>query len=207
MSTYDETSLRRHQTAAIPSRAEHSRSDRTVQGPQRPPHSNTPPLPTYAPERADSLPAPPVAESQPYHPHTSSRVIINVGGKKFETTRGTLSKRPNTYLGKLFPISRHLPTNNRHDSDTASISSTSDIPPNGEHIFIDRNPDLFSVILELYRTNILVIPAITPRIVLDRELKFYGIAPVDPQNPTDITPTDGGPPITIEYADAYNSNP
>lgn len=35
------------------------------------------------------------------------RIIINVGGTRFETTRGTLANRPGSWLGKLvLPVPR-----------------------------------------------------------------------------------------------------
>ncbi|KAJ3044479.1 hypothetical protein HDV00_001906 [Rhizophlyctis rosea] len=185
------------------------RRDRSIRGPS-PRRPSGPPL--YAPQRTESLPVIgglANGQNDSYHPQTSARVIINVGGTRFETTRGTLAKRPYSYLGKLFGLLPHRrPSDSDSDSDMVSSLSLHDAehPPNGEHIFIDRNPTYFAPILDLYRTGVLVIPANTPRSVMDRELAFYHIGPISlqPTSNNDTVPTDGGSPITLEFAESWH---
>ena len=47
--------------------------------------------------------------------------------------------------------------------------------PSGEY-FIDRNPDLFAIILEYYRNKTLIVPKATPLEALYKELNHFGIA-------------------------------
>eukprot|EP01006_Ploeotia_vitrea_P051892 TRINITY_DN67613_c9_g9_i1.p1 TRINITY_DN67613_c9_g9~~TRINITY_DN67613_c9_g9_i1.p1 ORF type:complete len:266 (+),score=35.67 TRINITY_DN67613_c9_g9_i1:37-834(+) len=62
------------------------------------------------------------------------RVILNVGGVKFETTRGLLTKHKDTFFFNLF----------RND--------TWQPDKNGEY-FIDRSPEFMDFILDWYRTG------------------------------------------------------
>nr|GEY90071.1 BTB/POZ domain-containing protein At3g09030 [Tanacetum cinerariifolium] len=83
----------------------------------------------------------------------SERIKLNVGGKLFETTLSTLqSGGPDSLLSAL------------------SVSSSNEQP-----IFIDRDPEIFSPLLSLLRTNRL--PKTHPFSVteLTQEAEFYGI--------------------------------
>lgn len=82
------------------------------------------------------------------------RIAINVGGKKYETTRTTLDLFPNSFVGML---------SRRH--------------PTAPELFIDRDGKLFRWILYWYQTRILVDhnTAGVPLEVWDAELQFYGI--------------------------------
>jgi len=104
----------------------------------------------------------------------NSRVILNVGGRKFETYRETLTQCPDTLLGMLFSLS----------SDTQKGSSASARealpyrlpPPDTEGAyFFDRNPRHFEVILEWYRTGIITVPPSLPFEVLHDELRYWGV--------------------------------
>ncbi|KAK4834053.1 hypothetical protein QYF36_015990 [Acer negundo] len=88
-------------------------------------------------------------------PHNSDRVRLNVGGKLFETTLSTIqSGGPDSLLYAL------------------SNCPTHDVDP----IFIDRDPDIFSVFLSLLRSNRL--PSTARRFSkqeLADEALYYGI--------------------------------
>ncbi|GJV37174.1 BTB/POZ domain-containing protein [Tanacetum coccineum] len=86
------------------------------------------------------------------------RVRFNVGGKIFETTGTTLAiAGRESYFGAMFDENWDLQMN---------IS--------GEH-FIDRNPECFSIILDLLRTGELCIPPNVPEKLVYREAMFYGL--------------------------------
>lgn len=87
------------------------------------------------------------------------RIRLNVGGKIFETTATTLAiAGRNSLFGPMFDENWNLQPN----------STTT------EH-FIDRNPDCFSVLLDLLRTGELYIPPNIPEKLLYREALFYGL--------------------------------
>ncbi|KAK1434660.1 hypothetical protein QVD17_00409 [Tagetes erecta] len=88
----------------------------------------------------------------------NDRVRFNVGGKIFETTTTTLAiAGRDSYFGPMFNENWDLLTN-----------------PSGEH-FIDRNPDCFSIILDLLRTGKLYIPPNVPEKLFYEEAQFYGL--------------------------------
>jgi hypothetical protein len=80
------------------------------------------------------------------------RLIINVGGTKFETTLSTIESKSETMISMLL----------RHHVD-------------GKELFIDRSPRTFEWILHWYRTGILVdhTTVNVPSEVWDAELEFY----------------------------------
>eukprot|EP01116_Phalansterium_solitarium_P013532 TRINITY_DN30918_c0_g1_i1.p1 TRINITY_DN30918_c0_g1~~TRINITY_DN30918_c0_g1_i1.p1 ORF type:complete len:248 (-),score=28.36 TRINITY_DN30918_c0_g1_i1:243-986(-) len=89
----------------------------------------------------------------------NERVVLNVGGNRFEVTTATLVRYPQTLLGEMFlPQNSHL---RRPDK-------------RGEYFF-DRNPRLFEFILDFYRTGKLIPPKDVPADKVRDELKFYGI--------------------------------
>jgi len=94
--------------------------------------------------------------------YLSERVVLNVGGSKFEVTRKTLVKYPNTKLGKLF------------SKENIHLQKTD---KNGE-FFFDRNPRIFEVILDFYRTGDLCYNDI-PHTKVQEELKFWEIRTAD----------------------------
>jgi len=84
------------------------------------------------------------------------RVILNVGGKKFETLIDTLRKYPETMLGAMF---------------SCGFAVSDD---HGEYFF-DRDPHIFPVILNFYRHGKILIPSnLNPELVKE-ELDFFGI--------------------------------
>lgn len=82
----------------------------------------------------------------------SGRLIINVGGTRFETTLATIASKPDTMVEML--LKHHV---------------------SGEELFIDRNPRLFEWVLYWYRTGVLVDHTTVgvPQEVWDLELDFY----------------------------------
>ncbi|WMV36343.1 hypothetical protein MTR67_029728 [Solanum verrucosum] len=87
------------------------------------------------------------------------RVKFNVGGRIFETTATTLANAGrNSLFGAMFDDEWNL------NSDATII----------EH-FIDRNPNCFSVLLDLLRTGELYLPQNLPEKLLYREALFYGL--------------------------------
>ncbi|KAK1287561.1 BTB/POZ domain-containing protein [Acorus calamus] len=88
------------------------------------------------------------------------RVRFNVGGKLFETTATTLANAGrDSMLGALL------------DDNWDPVRS----PAGDDHHFIDRNPDCFSVLLDLLRTGELHVSPTIPERLLYREAAFYGL--------------------------------
>lgn len=89
----------------------------------------------------------------------SERVVLNVGGKKFETYASTLLKFPESLLGIMF----HERNEHLRKPDA-----------NGEYFF-DRSPILFESVLNFYRTGKLIrIPGVV-REMMEEELEFWQI--------------------------------
>lgn len=86
-------------------------------------------------------------------------VKINIGGVIFETLKETLSRFPDTRLGRL----------NITDPNYNELK---------EHFFFDRNPYYFQAILDLYRFGSLHLPDALCGATLKDELEFWEI-PVD----------------------------
>lgn len=89
------------------------------------------------------------------------KVILNIGGARFETCRLTLKKDPDSLLSKLF-------------------SRQSPIIAQGNSIFIDRDPAHFKVILNYLRYDFEVDPSSLPRerrhlLELKRECEYYRV--------------------------------
>ena len=71
----------------------------------------------------------------------------------------------------------------REDEESPKTSSTSSTTytaseiakkgPSGEY-FIDRNPDLFAIILEYYRNKAIIVPKATSIAALYKELDYFG---------------------------------
>ena len=90
-----------------------------------------------------------------------NKVILNIGGARFETSILTLQKDPKSLLAKLF---------------------TSDLPiiPQGNSVFIDRDPSHFKVILNYLRCDLDLNPATLPKerrhlIELKKECDYYRV--------------------------------
>ncbi|CAG8628966.1 1646_t:CDS:2 [Ambispora leptoticha] len=65
------------------------------------------------------------------------RIVLNVGGIMYETYRSTLTRYPDSFLGRMF-----------HERNRDMLH-----PTNGNEHFIDRNGLAFRFILEYYRTG------------------------------------------------------
>ncbi|RIA99060.1 hypothetical protein C1645_800782 [Glomus cerebriforme] len=68
------------------------------------------------------------------------RIVLNVGGIKYETYRSTLTAHPKTFLGTMF-----------HPRNQTMLH-----PVNGNEYFFDRNGHAFYYIMEYYRTGSIV---------------------------------------------------
>jgi len=107
------------------------------------------------------------------------RVILNVGGQIFHTTKSTLRADPRSMLAKMF------------EENQALASSVRD--ENGAW-FIDRDPIYFRVILNFLRspTQLVIDPNVNPNGVLE-EAHFFQVHPLIAQltkEHPDITRTD-----------------
>ncbi|CAG8750528.1 3855_t:CDS:2, partial [Acaulospora morrowiae] len=76
----------------------------------------------------------------PNDEHISEKIILNVGGIKYETYRSTLTSHPQTLLGIMF-----------HPRNRVMLH-----PTNGNEYFIDRNGYAFHYVMEYYRTGTIV---------------------------------------------------
>lgn len=84
------------------------------------------------------------------------KVILNVGGHRFETSKATLKKIPATRLSKL----------------TEALSNYDKIL---NEYFFDRHPGVFSQILNYYRTGKLHYPTNVCGPLFETELEFWGL--------------------------------
>lgn len=89
----------------------------------------------------------------------NEKVILNVGGRRFETYVQTLTRLPESLLGVMF--AERNKTIRRADS-------------NGEYFF-DRDPDTFAVILNYYRVGKITLPPGCSRHVIEEELDYFQI--------------------------------
>ncbi|KAI3955773.1 hypothetical protein MKW98_006133 [Papaver atlanticum] len=89
----------------------------------------------------------------------SDKVRLNVGGKIFETTATTLaSARRDSMFGAMFDDEWNLRPREVN-----------------QEYFIDRDPDCFSVLLNLLRTGELYVPPHIPDRLFYREALYYGL--------------------------------
>jgi len=106
------------------------------------------------------LPAKGIAQEQPPPKrHRKCRVVLNVGGEKFETSRDTLRGWPQSFFGPL--------ASGRHHVEWEEDGS----------LFIDRNPEFFPFILEYLRNgNKVILPEkVEIRDALMLEAEYYGL--------------------------------
>ncbi|KAK9892287.1 hypothetical protein WA026_019094 [Henosepilachna vigintioctopunctata] len=95
-----------------------------------------------------------------FHQQFSADILhLNVGGKKFSTSRQTLTSIPDTFFTALL---------------SGRISSLRD---EKGCIFIDRDPKIFSLILNYLRTREIDLNGVNLRIVR-HEAEYYNIAPL-----------------------------
>lgn len=96
------------------------------------------------------------------------RIKINVGGRIFETYVTTLRKYPHTLLGTmLHPRNAHLLGQSKSSPDGKPSPDT--------ELFFDRNPRMFEVILDFYRTSQIHRPPDVSWEALQEELSFFQI--------------------------------
>ncbi|CAF1322690.1 unnamed protein product [Rotaria sordida] len=87
---------------------------------------------------------------------SDARIILNVGGTRFETTKSTLKKLPATRLSKLTEqLSYYDPILNEY--------------------FFDRHPGVFSQVLNYYRTGKLHYPLNVCGPLFEDELSYWGL--------------------------------
>jgi hypothetical protein len=116
-------------------------------------------------EKSGSLPSiPPTSPTSSYQQNYSDfgmnleeTIILNVGGTRFRTFKSTLMKHRNAFFGLFF-------SQNHYDWLT----------PEGDYFF-DRNPALFGLILEYYRTGILFVPKDVHFGSLWKEVMYFGL--------------------------------
>ncbi|KAK3606511.1 hypothetical protein CHS0354_041464 [Potamilus streckersoni] len=87
----------------------------------------------------------------------SDIIILNIGGQRFETTKGTLRNHPNSKLARL----------NKRSEEYDFIK--------GE-FFFDRNPVLFEWILDYYRYGLMHIPLDVCVNKISEELDYWELA-------------------------------
>ncbi|CAG8697591.1 5222_t:CDS:2, partial [Dentiscutata erythropus] len=90
------------------------------------------------------------------------RIILNVGGIKYETYISTLTAYPTTLLGTMF-----------QERNKALLK-----PINGNEHFIDRDGNLFRYILQFYRKNKIILSESDPSITrqdLEDECDYFQV--------------------------------
>lgn len=97
------------------------------------------------------------------------RIKINVGGRVFETYVSTLRKYPHTLLGTML-----------HPRNAHMLGGRGKVGPDGKpapdlELFFDRNPRMFEVILDFYRTSAIHRPPDVSWEMLQEELSFFQI--------------------------------
>lgn len=85
-----------------------------------------------------------------------NRVILNVGGIRFETYKNTLRKIPATRLSRL-------------------TEALANYDPVLNEYFFDRHPGVFAQILNYYRTGKLHYPTNVCGPLFEEELEFWGL--------------------------------
>lgn len=85
-----------------------------------------------------------------------NRIILNIGGTRFETNRTTLKKIPATRLSRL----------------TEALANYDSLL---NEYFFDRHPGVFSQILNYYRTGKLHYPTNVCGPLFETELEFWGL--------------------------------
>ncbi|CAG8465873.1 20009_t:CDS:2 [Dentiscutata erythropus] len=93
---------------------------------------------------------------------SEEKIVLNVGGKKYETFQSILAVKPETLLGAMFQDRNKCM---RH-------------PVNGNEYFFDRNSEAFYYIMEFYRTGNLPWPTESEKVTckqLEEELDYFQI--------------------------------
>ncbi|CAG8640775.1 6140_t:CDS:2, partial [Acaulospora morrowiae] len=115
------------------------------------------------------------------------RIVLNIGGVKYETYRSTLTAYPETLLGTMF-----------HERNNDLLR-----PVNNNEYFFDRDSQIFRYIIQYYRTGKITFPdnsLITRQELLD-EMDFFQI-PLPPSQPDIHTPAPRSSlPTIAQYAE------
>ncbi|KAL6066975.1 K+ channel tetramerization domain-containing protein [Balamuthia mandrillaris] len=111
------------------------------------------------------------------------KIRLDVGGKLFATSKSTLLTFENTFFHAMLSSGRWLPDNHAQEDPSS--------PPSPPLYFIDRNPKLFSFVLDFlrsYNDDIqhrydeeaeALLPSKQPQLLaLRREADFYGLQPL-----------------------------
>eukprot|EP01117_Protostelium_nocturnum_P016738 TRINITY_DN6691_c0_g1_i1.p1 TRINITY_DN6691_c0_g1~~TRINITY_DN6691_c0_g1_i1.p1 ORF type:complete len:344 (-),score=119.09 TRINITY_DN6691_c0_g1_i1:412-1443(-) len=93
--------------------------------------------------------------------HISERVVLNIGGVRFETCTSTLLRYPESLLGVMF-----------HERNTSMRKADA----KGEYFF-DRSPLAFEAILNFYRMGRLFPPSNVCRKMMEIEVDFWQLPP------------------------------
>jgi hypothetical protein len=88
-------------------------------------------------------------------------VKINVGGKRFMTSYSTINARGENFLSMLI----------QKDIEGTMLSTKDE----KGYTFIDRDGDLFSIVLNYLRTGEVFIPTNIPKRLVAIEFEFYGM--------------------------------
>ncbi|XP_054851758.1 potassium voltage-gated channel subfamily C member 1-like isoform X1 [Eublepharis macularius] len=91
---------------------------------------------------------------------SKEKIVLNVGGRRYETYSSTLKTFPGTKLCQL---------------TEPQAQAVSDYDPNANEFFFDRSAKLFGDVLNYYRTRHLHCPAGVCRALWEEELAFWGI--------------------------------
>ncbi|CAG8541481.1 8301_t:CDS:2 [Ambispora gerdemannii] len=119
---------------------------------------------------------------------SKERIILNVGGIKYETYRTTLTRYPDTRLGLLFD------ENNKNFNRPTS---------GNDEYFIDRDGHMFRYILQFYRTEKMPLPEDAKGLIsvsredLEAELDYFMIPRHLAFPPSPITTTTAKPSLTF----------
>ena len=92
---------------------------------------------------------------------TDAIVRLNVGGKKYSTTRSTLCSVPNSMLARMF---------------SGSVVPTKLLDDDG-CFFIDRDGRLFNAVLKFLRTRDICYTTRNPPDIVLHELEYFGLLP------------------------------
>lgn len=99
-------------------------------------------------------------------------VVLDIGGKQFKSRRCTFLRHPDTFLSTFFSHSNDSLTRSYFNKDTKEY-----------HVFFDRDPDLFTYVMQFYRTGVLPLRKMMQEMdaqVVRAELDFWNIAMIHP---------------------------
>ena len=129
------------------------------------PARHTPPSTTHGHSRESST--------------SSERVILNIGGTKFETFICTLESKPDTLLGTMFA--------KRNEALQRPDEMSGEQQSNKREFFFDRDPVVFRSVLNWYRTGQLFPPKGVSIEELCLELDFWQVPHEGLKRPTEVS--------------------